>query len=226
MPKSFIKIKPVTSHSEAHNNRERKPKYLIAGSNENIHIADENIQERRKKIEHIYKKCFNQKMQQKSTPIKEAVVLLPDDNNKINLQLLFALSDELEKRYGIRTFQWHIHNDEGFVDTDGKAKYNYHAHLIFDWTEPKTGKSLRLSKDDMSDIQTLTAEILGMERGIKGSKNLSLTHQEYRGFMSIRDSLAQELKRELSQKEEYKIRETIKQQRDDDQRRSRKGIKR
>lgn len=39
------------------------------------------------------------------------------------------------------------------------------SHMMFDWTKPN-GKSLSLNKSHMSELQTLVADVLGMERGV------------------------------------------------------------
>jgi hypothetical protein len=219
MPKSFIKIKPITANSEKHNTRKIEPKYLITPSAENISFGDMTITEKRTQLEKIAKEKTGRKMQKKATPIREAVILLPDDNNELNVQALGNLSDELEKRYNIKTFQVHIHNDEGYINEKGEAKYNYHAHLVFDWMDHETGKSLKLGKDQMSEIQTLTAEALSMERGVKGSKNMSLNHHEFRGFLEIKEKLEKELRQELTKAQEHKVREEIIQKRDNENKR-------
>lgn len=226
MPKSFIKIKPVTGNSENHNTRKIEPKYLIPGSAENISFGDMTLKEKRAELEILVKEKTGRKMQKKATPIREAVILLPDDNNALNIEALSNLSEELEKRYNIKTFQTHIHNDEGHINEDGEAKYNYHAHLVFDWIDHETGKSLKLGKDEMSEIQTLTAEVLSMERGIKGSKTLSLNHHEYRGFLQIKDQITKQLKREITKEQEQKIREEIIAKRDENKRRNSTRISR
>ena len=46
---------------------------------------------------------------------------------------------------------------------------NLHAHVVFDWTQPN-GKSVRLSRDDMADLQTIASETLGMERGVSSDR--------------------------------------------------------
>ena len=209
MTKSCIKIKPITGSSEKHNTREIEPKYLIQGQVPNIHIVDSKIKDVRNEIEKKYFETVGQKMQAKSTPIREAVILLPDDDNDKNLENLFALNDQLKERYGIQAFQVHIHNDEGHIDKDGKAKYNYHAHVVYNWTDKNTGKSLKLSKEDLSDIQTLTAECLQMERGLKGSKSLSLDHHQYRGYLEIKDKFVNEFKIELTEKKDRELRTQI-----------------
>lgn len=209
MGKSCIKIKPVTGGSERHNTREVKPKYLIPSEVENIHIVDATIADVKKKIEQKYFESVKQKMQAKATPIREAVILLPDDDNDKNLENIMDLNDELKEKYGIEAFQIHIHNDEGHIDENGKAKYNYHAHVVYNWTNRETGKSLKLGKAEMSEIQTLTAKHLEMERGKKGSKSLSLNHHQYRGYLEIKDQLQKEFKQELSEKQDREIRTKI-----------------
>lgn len=211
MGKSCVKIKPVTGSSENHNTREVEPKYLISLENgiENIHVIDAKIEDVRKEIEKKYFETVGQKMQSKATPIREAVILLPDNNNDKNLENIFSLNDELKARYGINAFQVHIHNDEGHIDENGKSKYNYHAHVVYNWTDQTTGKSLKLDKNDLSEIQTLTAKHLAMERGEKGSKSLSLNHHQFRGYLEIKDKLEQEFKQELTAAQDKKIRTEI-----------------
>ncbi len=211
MGKSCVKIKPVTGSSEKHNTREIEPKYLIPLENgiENRNVVDFKIEDVRKEIEKKYFETVGQKMQAKSTPIREAVILLPDNDNDKNLENLISLNDELEKLYGIQAFQVHIHNDEGHIDENGKAKYNYHAHVVYNWTEKETGKSLKLGKDDLSEIQTLTAKYLSMERGEKGSKSLSLNHHQFRGYLEIKDKLQKEFKQELTAAQDKSIRTNI-----------------
>ncbi len=221
MPKSFIKFKPITGHSEEHNNRKISPKYLVKPSAENVYSSNCSIAEKRAELEKIVKEKTGRKMQKKATPIKEAVILLPDDNFEKNSNALRTLVSELYERYDIKAFQGYIHNDEGHTDENGNTKYNYHAHLVVDWIDHNTGKSLRLTKEDMSDIQTLTAEILSMERGEKGSKSLSLTHQEYRGFMKIRDSMQKKLERKINAEEEQELRQELIKKREEEKREKR-----
>jgi chromosome segregation ATPase len=44
--------------------------------------------------------------------------------------------------------------------------------MVFDWTNHQTGKSIKMNRDDMAELQTMVAEHLGMERG----KNSSIKH--------------------------------------------------
>ena len=81
---------------------------------------DAKIEDVRKEIEKKYIENVGQKMQAKATPIREAVILLPDNDNDKNLENLLALNDALKEKYGIQAFQVHIHNDEGHIDDEGK----------------------------------------------------------------------------------------------------------
>ncbi|MGL5959083.1 MAG: hypothetical protein ACRCZZ_10950, partial [Phocaeicola sp.] len=48
--------------------------------------------------------------------------------------------------------------------TGANWKSNLHAHMVFDWTQ-ENGKSCKLNKQDMAEMQTILADCLGMERG-------------------------------------------------------------
>lgn len=58
-----------------------------------------------------------------------------------------------------------LHHDEGHEDEEGQRIMNHHAHVVIDWTDHQTGKTIKLSKKDMEEMQTVLAESLGMERG-------------------------------------------------------------
>lgn len=100
-----------------------------------------------------------------STPIKEGVVVCKADTTMNQLQRYGQLCYE---RWGITPLQIFIHRDEGHYEIPGdKAtwKPNYHAHIVWDWMNHDTGKSCKLTPQDMSEMQTILAETLGMERG-------------------------------------------------------------
>ena len=100
-----------------------------------------------------------------STPIKEGVIVCKADTTMEQLQRYGELCHE---RWGITPLQIFIHRDEGHYETPGDAtswKPNYHAHIIWDWMNHDTGKSCKLDEKAMSDMQTLLAECLDMERG-------------------------------------------------------------
>lgn len=115
-------------------------------------------------------------MQAKATPIREAVVVIKP---KTTMGDLKKLSEAYRLRFGIDTFQIAIHKDEGYPK--GEWKPNLHAHLVFDWTNQETGKSLKLNRQDMVEMQTITAEILQMDRGVSSDKQ-HLSAMQYKAF--------------------------------------------
>lgn len=116
------------------------------------------------------------KMQAKATPIREAVVVIEDTTTMDDLQ---ELAQRLQRRFGIEVFQIAIHKDEGYKNSKQQLKLNLHAHLVADWTDHKSGKSLKLGRNDMAEMQTICAEVLGMERG-KSSEKQHLSAIQYK----------------------------------------------
>ena len=69
--------------------------------------------------------------------------------------------------------QIHIHKDEGhYTNPDDPSTWqpNLHAHIIWDWMNHETGKSFKLGKKDMEELQDMAAETLEMERGKRKSE--------------------------------------------------------
>ena len=96
------------------------------------------------------------------SPIREGVCPVKEDTK---LQDFNPLIRHLAAK-GVHVISIDIHRDEGYQDpVAGERKYNYHAHIIADWTDHETGKTAKLNKDDMSEVQTVLADALGMERG-------------------------------------------------------------
>lgn len=100
-----------------------------------------------------------------STPIKEGVVVCKADTTMDQLQ---RYGESCRERWGITPLQIFIRRDEGHYEIPGDKttwKPNYHAHIVWDWMNHDTGKSCKLTAQDMSEMQTILAETLGMERG-------------------------------------------------------------
>lgn len=168
--KSSIHIKPVKATSEKHNNREQNLNYVRKDlSEENSSFKVASIKDTRAKIEQAYEANDprGRKMPKTATPIREAVLLIKKEHTAKDLA---DLAGKLEDRFGIKTIQAYAHKDEGHYDKLTKEwKPNYHAHMVFQWTDDN-GKSLKLSKDDMSEMQTIVADHLAMERGQASTK--------------------------------------------------------
>ena len=126
--------------------------------------------------ERVNKKTGKVTIVRGSTPIKEGVVVIKEDTTMKQLQ---HFCEVCKQCWGITALQIFIHRDEGHYGVPGDAatwKPNLHAHIVWDWMNHDTGKSCKLDGKDMSDMQTLLAECLEMERGISkeitGKKHL------------------------------------------------------
>ncbi len=116
------------------------------------------------------------------SPIRECVVVINEDTR---LKALLRFTRMVETRWGIKALQVHLHRDEGHYEIPGDDstwKPNYHAHIIWDWMDHTTGKSIKLDADDMSAMQDMVAEALNMERGQKKSET-GLDHLERNDFI-------------------------------------------
>jgi hypothetical protein len=173
-----MNIQPLTNASEIHNTRRKELDYVrhdLTHLNESWvdpRYEGKTVDEIRKDIAKRYLATVGQKMQKRAEPLREGVVVIDKDTT---MEQLRQLAVALEKRFGIKTMQIHIHRDEGYQNAKD-WKPNLHAHMHFDWTKPN-GKSLGLTKSHMAEIQTITADVLGMERGVSSDRrHLSAIH--------------------------------------------------
>jgi len=105
-----------------------------------------------------------------SSPIRESVVNIKPDTTMADLQ---KYTDKVHQRWGVRAIQIHIHKDEGhYTNPEDPSTWqpNLHAHIIWDWMNHETGKSYKLGKKDMEELQDMAAETLEMERGKRKSE--------------------------------------------------------
>ncbi|MBV6878769.1 hypothetical protein NG800_008255 [Epilithonimonas ginsengisoli] len=167
--KTSINFKVVKSDSETHNFRKKTFDYIRKDlTPRNEYWMEQRIADRIQKIEAYCKEKSGRKLQKNAMPVREAVVVIKEDTTMLELQ---NLAKRLEEELSIRVFQIAIHKDEGHTDKDTKEwKPNYHAHLIADWQDLNTGKTLKHQSFHYSKMQDLTAECLNMERGISGSR--------------------------------------------------------
>lgn len=167
--KTSINFKAVKSDSETHNFRKKTFDYIRKDlTPKNEYWMEQKIVDRIQKIEAYCKEKSGRKLQKNAMPVREAVVVIKESTTMLELQ---NLAKRLEEELKIRVFQIAIHKDEGHTDKDTKEwKPNYHAHLVADWQDLNTGKTLKHQSFHYSKMQDLTAECLNMERGISGSK--------------------------------------------------------
>lgn len=201
MAKTSINVRACNIGSaERHNLRSKELDYIrpeLSYRNEQwveMKIADvlEDIREK-------YKQHTGQSMQKKATPIREEVVVIEDGTTLRQLQ---NFAERIEERFGIHTFQIYTHKDEGASVWDDNAetwKPNYHAHMIFDWTDGETGRTRKLNKQDMAEMQTILAECIDMERGISSDRK-HLSAIQYKNMVEV-EKVAQ-IKKECRQIED------------------------
>ena len=166
--KTSINFKAAKSDSEIHNFRKKSFDYIRKDlTHKNEYWMEQKIADRLLKIESYCKEKSGRKLQKNAMPVREAVVVIKENTT---MQDLHNLSKRLEEELKIRIFQIAIHKDEGHYDKDTKEwKPNYHAHLVADWQDLQTGKTLKHQSFHYSKMQDLAAECLEMERGISGS---------------------------------------------------------
>lgn len=184
-----------------HNFRITKPSYLLP--NEFVTLKNHTV------LFHDFNEIFDEQIKiwkeknkkggrppQKANCLQEIVINLKADSNIDDLK---TIANYIQKQYGYIPLEIAIHNDEGFVDKNGKAHYNYHAHIDFctlnngvqwcqmehycdkvEYTKQDGTKSWRFVSNKDSKLQDFIAETLGMERGQKGSKAKRLEHEQYR----------------------------------------------
>ena len=166
--KTSINFKVAKSDSEIHNFRKKSFDYIRKDlTHKNEYWMEQKIADRIQKIESYCKEKSGRKLQKNAMPVREAVVVIKENTT---MQDLHNLSKRLEEELNIRIFQIAIHKDEGHYDKDTKEwKPNYHAHLVADWQDLQTGKTLKHQSFHYSKMQDLAAECLEMERGVSGS---------------------------------------------------------
>ena len=184
-----------------HNFRITKPSYLLP--NEFVTLKNHTV------LFHDFDTVFDEQIKiwkeknkkggrppRKENCLQEIVINLKADSK---IDDLITISNYIKREYGYIPLEIAIHNDEGFVDKNGKAHYNYHAHIDFctlnngiqwcqmehycdkvEYTKKDGTKSWRFVSNKDSKLQDFIAETLGMERGQKGSKAKRLEHEQYR----------------------------------------------
>ena len=129
--------------------------------------------------ERVNKKTGKVTIVRGSTPLKEGVVVIKDGTT---MEQLRKFCEVCNKRWGVTALQVFIHRDEGHYGIPGDNatwKPNLHAHIVWDWMNHDTGKSCKLDEKAMSEMQTVLAECLDMERDtskeVTGKEHLERT---------------------------------------------------
>lgn len=156
------------------------------------------MQTRERKV--VNKKTGRVKVINGSSPLRESVVVCKGDTT---IQQLRDYCERCHQQFGITAIQIFIHRDEGHYEVPGDRSTwipNYHAHVTWDWMNHDTGKSCKLNAADMSKMQDIIAECLGMERGASKAV-IDREHLERNDFIIQK----QESKKQKLQEETEKV---------------------
>lgn len=201
MAQASIHFEPVKGGSEEHNKRLKFLDYVRPERTRFNEYYESDTQAHRLAIitqNFLEHHPTRKKLHAKATPIREAVVNIEEGTTMDDLK---KLAKRLEQRFGITIFQIAIHRDEGFFNSDSN-KLNLHAHLVADWTNHKNGESIKLNRQDMAEMQTITAEVLGMERGVSSDKKhlTAMQYKEQKAREEAEKAKLQQLKAESAQR--------------------------
>ena len=96
------------------------------------------------------------------SPIREMIVITKSDTQLSE----FEKVKEWFAHHGVNVISSSCHFDEGWVNKEtGAWKCNNHAHMILDFFDWETGKTIKLGKAEMEELQDVLADALGMKRG-------------------------------------------------------------
>ncbi len=136
-----------------------------------------------------------------SSPIRESVVNIKPDTT---MDDLLKYTEKVNERWGVRAIQIHMHKDEGHYENPDEPttwKPNLHAHIIWDWMNHETGKSYKLGKKDMEELQDMAAETLEMERG-KRKAETGADHLERNDYiLKVQEEKKEKLQAEIAEEE-------------------------
>ena len=200
MAKTSIHLEPAKNSADKHNRREKELDYIrhaLSHRNE-VWCSVPDLGKLRAEIAALVKAKTGRKMQAKATPLREGVVVIEESTT---MEQLREIGNRFKKRFGVTLVHIAIHRDEGhWVDAEGRStgtepddgpkpgevwKPNLHAHLIFDWYNHETGKSIRTSRLDAIEMQDICAEVLGMERGVaSGRKHMQAAEYKAKARMA------------------------------------------
>ena len=203
-----------------HNFRITKPNYLLPSE---LVVAKNHTV-----LFHNFDDVFNEQIKiwkehnkrggrppQKANCVQEIVINIKPDTKLDDLQII---ANYIKREYGYTPLEIAIHNDEGYVDKEGKPHFNHHAHIDFctlkdgcqmarmekycdkvEYTKKDGTKSWKFQSNKDSKLQDFIAETLGMERGQKGSKAKRLEHEQYRQVAQQKQVLTDQID-DLSQR--------------------------
>lgn len=190
---SSFNMKQSTDFQVFHNANIR-PSYAIGGElecNRKGYEAKELKETIINKAKQAYTQRTKRAFQAKSYEWSAVVNIKPETT----MQDLEKLAKHFFDKYGFQCYQIAIHRDEGHIDENGQKQINHHAHLEFITLDKETGKNRQreIKPQTLRQIQTETAQILQMQRGI--DKRISKTKRiEPRKYAQLKEQEKENLK--------------------------------
>ncbi|SMO46577.1 hypothetical protein SAMN06265379_101940 [Saccharicrinis carchari] len=111
-------------------------------------LVKEEIASTKLKLSLLAKQKTGRSMQKHAAPVREATLVY---NSNLRMKHISSLCDLLKNRFGIRMVQIHLHKHH----CDNTLIIINHAHIIFNWMDKETGKSIKLHKWDMAELQEM-----------------------------------------------------------------------
>ena len=137
------------------------------------------------------------------SPIREGVAPIKEDTKLEDFAPFIKWCED----NGLCIIRIDLHFDEGHEALKGLRSFNRHAHIVVDWIDWDTGKTIKLDEMKMSEAQDVIAASLGMERGEKkaetGKKHLNPS--EFREMKAKETALKLEEENECLKEENRKL---------------------
>ena len=136
MAKTCIRVEACNIGSSERHNLSKELDYIRPElTHRNEQWVECSIAEVHRDITENTRKPPDKDYRKKATPIRGRRVII---SRKPQSSSFKTWPKKLEERFGVHAFQIYTHKDEGANVWDGKEeawKPNYHAHMIFDWTD-------------------------------------------------------------------------------------------
>lgn len=185
---SSVHFKRISSalHAVSHASREVPPEYLLpADVSMGTHVVIDDHGQVQKALDHKMHLASRQAKATKGySPLWEGVINLPDPADATpqqQIEIVKKWCAAYEKMTGHKVLRADVHLDEGYIDADGQPHFNAHAHVMCDRTDEK-GKVKKLTSTVLREVQSMTAEVTTLQRGIDSRKTgrKHIGHQNFR----------------------------------------------
>ena len=139
------------------------------------------------------------------SPIREGVAPIKEDTKLEDFAPFIKWCED----NGLSIIRIDLHFDEGYETIKGLRSFNRHAHIVVDWLDWETGKTIKLDEAKMSEAQDIIAASLGMERGEKKAETgkTHLSPSEYREKVAEEKAAELEEENQALKEENRKLKE-------------------